>query len=221
MNDQRSTELIDRDKVQNLMILMGLGLTAWESVENEHFFLFRKLLNYTADHICSVLYHSPPTFESKRVLVDKLIDANVIPNNFKNEWSKINRRLASASEHRGNIAHFGLGFEIEYISRSHLTYRLVNPHLRPSLQNRLKSMQNKGYDNPKYRIPESTLHEYIEEFRNLADEIEEFRNKLVMGRLPRAKRPRLEIAPKPLSKVISLLLRHNKTLQKGKSSSAQ
>jgi hypothetical protein len=212
MNEREPNEFPDPEETREILFLMGLGLTSWERVEDEHFFLFRKLLDYQADQICSVLYHGPPTFESRRVLVDRLMEANVVPPDFKTVWRKINKRLATAANHRGQLAHFGLGFDVDYLDKEpSLKYRVINPHLRPSLNNRLKSMQGTGYENPKTRVSKAALVEYLEEFGALASELAEFRRTLIIGRLPRAERPRSEIPQRSLSKVVPLLIRRNKT----------
>jgi hypothetical protein len=212
MNDTREkNEFPDPEKLRELITCMGLGLITWERVEDEHYGLFSKLLNYPNESMCSVLYHSPPSFESRRTLVDRAMEASIMPTEFRATWKKINKRLSNGSEHRGQLAHFGLGFEVEFLDKNEpLSYRLLEPHLRPSLKNQLKSKQGKGYENPKFRITTATIAEYVSEFTKLAADIAEFRRTLIVARMPRAKAPRLETPPKSLSKVAPLLVHPHK-----------
>jgi hypothetical protein len=212
VSHKEANETPDPESIKPLLIYMSLALIGWEHVEDELYLLFRKLLNYPSDSICSILYHSPPSFESRRVLLDRIIEACIMPKEARIDWKKISKRLVKASEHRGQPAHFGLGFEIEFPGQTPpLNYRFINPHLRPSLKNRLKSSQGRGYENKDNRISASKITEYIEEFSKLKSDIESFRSVLIVAQLPRSKRPRSEIAPRPLSKLAPLLFPLGKT----------
>jgi hypothetical protein len=137
---------------------MGLGLITWKHVEDEHYLSFRKLLYHPAESVSSALYHSPPTFDSRRALVKRVMDANVVPDEARRIWRKISKRLGAASEHRGRRAHFGLGYEVDFIkNEATISYRFIKPHLWPSLKNKLRSAQGRGYKSEQYRLSSETL----------------------------------------------------------------
>jgi hypothetical protein len=213
MSREEANEFPDPEQVKELLLCMGLGLVGWEHVEDEHYLLFRKLLNYPMESVSSALYHGSPSFESKRVLLDRVMVASIVPTAFQTEWRKVIKELADASDHRGQIAHFGLGFEVEYLGdrdSQELNYKLVSPHLRPSMENKLKSSRNKGHENPKYRVAAAQLSAYVQEFTSMAGRVREFRKTLIVAKMPPGKAPKRELPPRPISKVMPLLIRARK-----------
>ena len=206
MSGAEPNEFPDPTQVRELFMAMAAALVQWEHVEDELFLLLQKLLNYPNETICSVIFHGPPSFEGRRVLVNRIVDASMMPKDARTKWKKLSERIASASKKRGQVAHFGLGFEVEFIGpREEMKYRLINPHLRPSLKNRLKSLQGSGYESSKSRVTALKIAQYSQEFGAVRTEIDNFRKTLIVARLPRAKRPRSEIPPRSMSKLLAIL----------------
>ena len=83
---------------------MGVALTSWADVEEAHFLAFRKMMGSTKKEICSIIYFSIPSFEAKRVLVDR-VATYYLADEFKKGWSKLDRELQQASAQRGMLAH--------------------------------------------------------------------------------------------------------------------
>jgi hypothetical protein len=91
---------------------MGAALTEWQRVEDAHYLFFLKILGAPKPEVCSVIYFSPPTFESRRVMVDRVAHYTLTEVEHKKEWKKLNKRLETCASQRGKLAHYGLGFEI-------------------------------------------------------------------------------------------------------------
>jgi hypothetical protein len=208
MADNEPTNFPDPKQIEQLLALMGLGLINWQHVEDEHYLLCRKLLNYPPEGISSVIYHGPPSFESRRVLVARMMEASIVPPNDATAWNKINKRLGDASEHRGQIAHFTIGFDVKILAPA--DYKIGAARLQPSANNKLKDSQNKGSTNPKYHVKNKQLLEYANEFLALSKDLAEFRKKLIISKWLKVKPPEGEIPPRPLSKVARLLVRRGR-----------
>src|ERR1700737_672274 len=98
-----SEDLERRNKdYQYFLAFIGLALTSWTIVEEQHFLLFRKMLSSISKEICSVLYFSPPSFESRRVLVDRVAQL-YLPERHLKEWDAINTDLADGASQRGRL----------------------------------------------------------------------------------------------------------------------
>lgn len=204
--DAEPNELPDPKEVRELFTAMGAVLVQWEHIEDELFLLLQKLLNYPNETICSVLFHGPPSFEGRRVLIDRVVEASLMPDDELAKWKKLSKQIARVSNLRGQLAHFGLGFEVEFIGpREQSKYRLINPHLRPSLKNRLKSLKGAGYENKENRLSTLQVAKFSDEIGKVRSEIEAYRKSLIVARLPRAKRPRSETPPRSMSKLIPIL----------------
>jgi len=77
--------------LRDLCAFMGMGLVSWQNVEDAHYLLFAKLIGAPKQEICSVLYFSPPSFESRRVLVDRLAQVGISDDEILRTWSKLTR----------------------------------------------------------------------------------------------------------------------------------
>lgn len=118
----------------HFMGYMGVALTSWADVEEAHFLAFRKMMGSTKKEICSIIYFSIPSFEAKRVLVDR-VATYYLADEFKKGWSKLDRELQQASAQRGMLAHYGLDFEILAKTENEdgsLSIEFGRPRLRPS-----------------------------------------------------------------------------------------
>jgi hypothetical protein len=173
------TEKPKHNELQYLFTYMGICLVNWQKVEDEHYLLFRKWIGFPKDEISAVLYYSPPTFESRRVLVDRIaqcvLDGEEDMHHLKS-WKKLNKQLESAAKKRGRIAHYSLDFEITYPASGPLKVEVGAPRLAPTAYNKLKTMQGKGADNPSHRLSIKELAGYITSFDALEKDLSAFRS---------------------------------------------
>src|SRR5262249_12464502 len=119
-------------------------------------------------------YFGVPSFEGKRVLVDR-IAAYYLADEFKTEWSKLDKSLQAASSQRGMLAHYGLDFEIlNHIEREDgsLDIELGSPRLRPSSYNEVFVIQGKTGD--KHTLKAEKIREYAVSFSELEKRLKDF-----------------------------------------------
>ena len=133
-----------------LVGFVGLVIVTWQQVEEAHYLLFAKLVGVPSDDIASILYFSPPTFESRRVLVDRIAQCTLENKAHKSEWAALNKRLGKGASNRGKIAHYSLyhlsdiretgdpDSPIEFVSN------LEFPLLTPSIFNRVAALKGEG-----------------------------------------------------------------------------
>jgi hypothetical protein len=165
----------DRTKdYMHFMGFMGLALTSWASVEEAHFLAFRKMMGQIKKEICSIVYFSIPSFEGKRVLVDR-IATYYLADSFKKEWSTLDKDLQTASSQRGMLAHYGLDFEL--LKRTEhedgaLEMEFGPPRLRPSTYNEVFVIQGKTGD--KHTLTLGKIRSYAESFSSLENRLADF-----------------------------------------------
>jgi hypothetical protein len=172
----------ETDKELSLLFqTMGIVLTRWQSVEDAHYLLFVKMLGAPKEEICSVLYFSPPSFESRRVMVDRVAHFFLQDAAHKREWKDLNKRLETGASERGRIAHYSLDFEISPGPTGTLAdMTLHSPRLKPSRYNQVAVLQGKGRDNPKHKLSTKELHGYIISFTKLSVELGAFAQKIAL-----------------------------------------
>jgi hypothetical protein len=124
------------DEASTLYGWMGLALSLWQDVENIHYLLFFKLLDAPKPEICSVIYFGVPTFESRRVMVDRVAQYG-LADEFKKEWDSLNKRLVAGASARGAIAHYRLSYEIIIESEDPFKVGFGPARLVPAKYNRL------------------------------------------------------------------------------------
>src|SRR5258708_7429891 len=93
---------------RSLVMMMGMTLIAWTSVEDALYDVFGSLLQSPNKAVCSAIFFGPPSFEGKRTLVDKVAQAAWISLTQKIAWIDLNKRLKGGSEQRGKVAHYAL-----------------------------------------------------------------------------------------------------------------
>lgn len=146
---------------------MGMALTRFQGIEDAHYLLFLKMLGAPKEEICSVLYFSPPTFESRRVMVDRVAQYALETKEQKAEWSKLNKSLGDAASDRGRIAHYSLDFEIRFRGPDlSADLEIGQPRLRPSRHNKLKEGAS-----PKNQLILREVMDHSVAFRKLVDRL--------------------------------------------------
>lgn len=168
-----STQNARRDEYMHFLAYMGVALTAWANVEEAHFLIFR-MMRDTKKEICSVIYFSSPSFESRRVMVDRVAHFFISDENMK-EWAKLTDELQKASGLRGQLAHYGLDFELlknETNDDGAPSLEFGAPRLRPSSYNEVHIMQGKTGE--KHTVTVKKLRLYAETFSDLERRLQDF-----------------------------------------------
>jgi hypothetical protein len=106
------------DEAKSLYGWMGLALSQWQDVENIHYLLFFKLLDAPTPEICSVIYFGIPTFESRRVMVDRVANC-CLSKELKTEWTKLDKRLVAGASARGQLPTFECPMKSSLKAKTH------------------------------------------------------------------------------------------------------
>ena len=165
----------------DLYVGMGLALSGWAKVEDALFNLMVRVLRTLRVDAVSILYFSAPSFESRRVLVDRLVKQCVHDEHKNKKWTKISKRLGDASKNRGKLAHYGVTVPIsnkQEIMAAILLgekpiFKRDKPELIPSEHNIIKSREVE-----KLSVSSSKILEFIKEFYNLEEELLGFKDSL-------------------------------------------
>ena len=134
-----------------VLLSMGLAMHLWAGVEDALFLLFSSILRSPSETMDSIVFYSCPSFESKRVLTDRL-SQKVLTSEDHKRWESINKRLIDESSFRGKIAHYGIDHEVQ--NNNAILAALLKdkappdpilgpPHLRRSKKNKI-SVGKKG-----------------------------------------------------------------------------
>jgi hypothetical protein len=152
---------------------MGMGLVSWQKVEDAHYLLFVKLVAAPKQEVCSVLYFSPPSFESRRVLVDRLAQVVISDAEVLKTWSKLNKDLGSQASNRGILAHCGLDYEIIYNTPApSLDFKLGTPRLGQSRHNQIASLLGKKAN--KQPLATRDIRKFITGFIEIEERLTKF-----------------------------------------------
>jgi hypothetical protein len=161
---------------QQLCFTMGLTLAVWQRLEETHFRVFLRTSGLPRD-ICSMIYHGIPSFEGRRVMVDRVMqcDSVALAEELKSEWSAINAKLETASTNRNKIAHYVIDYE--FLSSTDepdggVSVRFGNPHLRPSPVNQVEVLRGRTPDKKGHKLTPDELRQYIVEFNALIDRLQ-------------------------------------------------
>src|SRR6266540_6557424 len=92
---------------------------------------------------------------------------------------EINKRLATGASQRGQVAHYGMDFEIIKTGPRPLHLDLGPPRLKPSRYNRVAELQGKTAS-PKHTISTADLTSYIIGFEALQKDLESFTKKMAL-----------------------------------------
>jgi hypothetical protein len=169
----KESSKIDRKshaETRHLCAWMGLTLITWQAVEDAHYLLFFKLLGTPRPEICSVVYFSPPTFESRRVMTDRIAQITILEGDQKKEWKELNKKLEAAAAQRGKIAHYALDFEIKITGPGPDDFERGEPRLSRSKYNRI----TKSKADEEHHVTVAELRTYTDNFDALAKALDNF-----------------------------------------------
>lgn len=165
---------------RELCFHMGLTLAIWQRLEDEHFRLFVKILGAPQQEICSIVYHSTESFESRRVMVDrvarvffKTLAKPKARRRANGEWNEIHQLLKDASEDRNKIAHYSVEYTpIRKIDRDGgTTLELGSPRLQPSPHNVVSKLLGRTPDKPEHTLSPKELMAFSKRFNALSERI--------------------------------------------------
>jgi hypothetical protein len=166
------------DDLFNLMGWVGAALTQWQQVEDAHYLFFLKLLGSPKPEVCSVIYFSPPTFESRRVMVDRVAHYTITGKEDKKSWKELHKRLETSASQRGKLAHYGLGFEVVQTGPNLIDFKLGRPRLEPSKHNKIAELKGQTLDT--HHLTSREVREYIVTFIRLKNDLENFTKKVAV-----------------------------------------
>jgi hypothetical protein len=170
----------EQSDLSYLMGFVGAALSQWQQVEDAHYLFFLKILGAPKPEVCSVIYFSPPTFESRRVMVDRVAQVTLTDREDKKAWTQLTKRLGKGASHRGKLAHYGLGFEIIKTGPNPTDFELGDPRLEPSKHNKIAELKGEPHD--ARPITSKEVRGYIVEFIGLKDDLENFAKKIANPR---------------------------------------
>jgi hypothetical protein len=160
---------------------IGLAIHEWAQVEDSMFSLFHNLLRSSNEEISSIVFYSCPSFESKRVLMDRLASVGLSAED-NATWTVICKKLTDEGEFRGRIAHYGIETKISNLRAvldaeqrgETLEMEFHEPILRRTPKNKIpigKKVRNKPLIS---RTTISDVFAHIELSRKLREEIDDF-----------------------------------------------
>jgi hypothetical protein len=116
---------------------MGLALTVWQNVEEQHYHLFLKLLGSQEGDISSVVYFSVESFEARRRMVSRMVHYYSTSKELRIVWNQIEKQLKGHNESRNKIAHYGIYYDFfeRDLPDGKVEYTFALPSLRPSRSN--------------------------------------------------------------------------------------
>jgi hypothetical protein len=161
---------------------MGLALTVWQYVEEQHYRLFLKLLDVPDGEIPSVVYFSVESFESRRKMVSRML--HFFPMHpkgrvgWRGEWNLLEKQLKDYNEDRNKLAHYGLESNIDFkqpeAADGFVEIVIKPPTLQPSRSNRVSELLGRTADTPKHNLSATELDLYIRNFHRLATQMRDF-----------------------------------------------
>jgi hypothetical protein len=158
-----------RDATRELLTLMGLTLVTWQRIEDAHYLFFLKMLGAPKEEICSVLYFSPPSFESRRVMVDRVAHYFLEDKVHRKEWKEINKELETCAAQRGRVSHYGLGFEI--IWKPSTEFEIGAPRLEPSIHDKVQVLRGRTTQKPEHRVTKEEMMAYMKHFEEIEERL--------------------------------------------------
>jgi hypothetical protein len=170
-----------QSEFNDLCFHIGLTLAVWQRLEKQHFLLFVKLLGAPKLDICSVIYHGIPSFEGRRVIVDRVTLFSELTEQQRSEWSNIHSALEKAATDRNKIAHYSVEYELietENADDGGVSYDIGKPHLRPASENTADSLRGRHPDKLGHRLTPIEMRQYVVRFNGLAERLSALRNSI-------------------------------------------
>jgi hypothetical protein len=142
------------DVVNDLCMRMGIALTVWQNVEEQHYHVFLAFLDIPDDDTSSVVYFSVESFEARRKMVSRMAQGILTTAEQKKEWGEIDKQLKDHNEDRNKIAHYGIHFDIyeRDVPNGETEIKVAPPSLQPSRSNRVSELLGRTSDKPEHNL---------------------------------------------------------------------
>ena len=186
------------NKVADLCMRMGIALTTWQNVEEQHYHLFLSFMRVAEGPIPSVVYFSVESFDARRNMVARMAQNFLWTTELNRDWGLINKALKDANEARNSIAHYGIYWTAhERKVGESVELKISGPAIQPSLYHQVSELLGRT-THPDHSLDAGKIDKWIREFSELADRIAKFR--VALSRSP-AKPVRMPMPPPSTPKV--------------------
>jgi len=163
----------------DLCMRMGVALSVWQSVEDQHYHLFLTLIgDKTGTDVSAVTYFSVESFDARRVLISRMVQSFPTTKDLRIEWNALDKLLKDNGENRNKVAHYGIYHSIyeaaEPDEKGHKAIKVAPPSLQPSAYNKVSELLGRTSDKPDHNISAAQLNSYIIDFGKLAMRVAQF-----------------------------------------------
>lgn len=167
-----------REAERDLCMRMGIALTVWQNVEDQHYHLFLNLVGVTEGKIPSVVYFSNESFDARRVMVHRMVDCFKTTKEMRIEWNELSKQLKDSAENRNKIAHYGIGYSMyEHPSEKDpqkMELSISPPSLVPSAYNHVSKLLGRTVDMLEHNLSAKEVDGYIRDFGALGNRVLRF-----------------------------------------------
>ena len=167
------TEAQNAEQFLELCAHMGLALAHWQRLENAHFLLFAKMVGVPKQEICSVLYHGIPSFEGRRVMVERVALYALTNAEQQATWKRITKAIKTVAPNRNKIAHYTIQYE-QISGPTAAAPMFTAPFLQPLLWNEIDRLKGHVAERPGHKISIRELNKYMGQFTAVTEQILEF-----------------------------------------------
>jgi hypothetical protein len=162
------------DHFAEMVAQIGITIMSWQYVEDTHYLLFNKMVRVQPEDICSILYFSPPTFESRRVLVDRVAQIYLDQKIWSVRWTKLNKRLETAASQRGTVVHYSLDYEVQHDQTKPAEYTVSSFRLAPSRYDKVQELRGRSRTSETHQVTVKKMQEHAKSFGELANDLKDF-----------------------------------------------
>ena len=179
---------------------MGIALSTWQNVEEQHYHLFLRFLGVSEGPIPSVVYFSVESFDARRNMVDRMARYFLSTSELNRKWGELNKELKDANDARNSIAHYGIYWTAyERAVAESVELEIRGPAIGPSHYNRVSAILGRT-THPDHNLDADKIDGWIRRFSELADRIAKFREAL--SRSPAKPQP-MPMPPLPTRPLIT------------------
>jgi hypothetical protein len=178
-----------REEFQKLSEAIGFAMIAWQTVEVAHFKLFLKMLGAPQKEICSVVYFSIESFDSRHKMIGRVAHYFLQGDHYDKHritWAGTDgglyKKIKDANENRNKVAHYDLYFDIRISEKPDggQDYILGLPRLAPNPQNLVSHLLGRTADAPGHKLSPEEIKAYASTFQALGTEIDDFQKNLTL-----------------------------------------
>lgn len=190
------------EQTRDLCMRIGIALTRWQNVEEQHYHLFLLMLGVKEGPVPSVVYFSVESFDSRRKMIGRMADCFLSTKELNTEWGTLNKRLKDANDARNSMAHYGIYINAyERTVGDSIELIIDPPTIQPSLYNKVSELLGRTKD-PKHSLDADKIDSWIIEFGELAEAVAKFKTAISLAParpvpLPTPPPPTPKVSPPP------------------------